>query len=173
MHRGEINSGLTLIQASPDHTRHTIDMHHTRGTGAATLQRWPAAPGFSEPARRAASILLRHDFQPLFRARAPFKKFPAPHGATMSAPRSGRKFWARLENLILRAHKRRWRLAWKVILELAGPEADVGTALITCCVRAICERLAAPRRWWWYACTEVHGRRQRLTEAEIRTTTAR
>ena len=109
-----------------------------------------------------------------FFARAPhFKKFPAPHGATMSAPRSERKFWARLENLILRAHKRRWRLAWKVILELAGPEADVGTALITCCVRATCERLAAPRRWWWYACTEVHGRRQRLTEAEIRTTTAR
>ena len=78
-----------------------------------------------------------------------------------------------LERLILRAHERRWRLTWKVILELAGPEADVGTALITCCVCTACEGLAALRRWWCNACREVPGRRQRLTEAEIRCTVTR
>jgi hypothetical protein len=43
-------------------------------------------------------------------------------------------------------------------LMLAGSNVDVGTALTTCHVRTACERLAAPRRWWWYACPEVPGR---------------
>ena len=44
-------------------------------------------------------------------------------------------------------------------LKVARLEDDAGTALITCSARATCERLAAPKQWWWYACPEVPGRR--------------
>ena len=93
----------------------------------------PVTNGFlsdrSSRAKRVAKPDKLHFCSHFFARASPSKRFPAPQGAILSAPRSGRFFFAALRRLISRAKMRAGGAPWRPSLKMARLEDDTGTSL--------------------------------------------
>ena len=84
---------------------------------------------FGSSATSRVDSARAHFCSHFFARASPSKRFPAPQGAILSAPRSGRKFLAALRRLISRAKMRAGGAPWRPSLKVARLEDDTGTSL--------------------------------------------
>ena len=79
---------------------------------------------FGSSATSRVDSARAHFCSHFFARASPSKRFPAPQGAILSAPRSGRKFLAALRRLISRAKMRAGGAPWRPSLKVARLEDD-------------------------------------------------
>ena len=86
---------------------------------------------FGSSATSRVDSARAHFCSHFFARASPSKRFPAPQGAILSAPRSGRIFFdaAALRRLISRAKMRAGGAPWRPSLKMARLEDDTGTSL--------------------------------------------
>ena len=83
---------------------------------------------FGSSATSRVDSARAHFCSHFFARASPSKRFPAPQGAILSAPRSGRFFFAALRRLISRAKMRAGGAPWRPSLKVARLEDDTGTS---------------------------------------------